>query len=96
MALKSPSVSLMTFPLLSNLSHPSFILSIAFKHSTIRENFFLTATSHADDTDSVNSIFNPGPGTCTFYGVDGLVIVVPPHKRVPVGPPQELVSGSCV
>jgi len=40
-------------------------------------------------------ITDPIPGTCTFYGIDGSVTVVPVKSDVEVGPPQTLVSGTC-
>lgn len=52
----------------------------------------------SDNTLSVSHIIadNTNSGVCTFNGIDGSVTVLSGETTADVGPPQQLVSGSCV
>lgn len=52
----------------------------------------------SDNPLSVSHIIadNTNSGVCAFFGVDGSVTVLSGETAAEVGPPQQLVSGSCV
>ncbi|KAK2760830.1 hypothetical protein FQN54_002069 [Arachnomyces sp. PD_36] len=59
---------------------------------------FISGGNTADITNDLSITYisvEAGAGSCTFYGVDGSVTTVNGGGRVPVGPPQTQISGSC-
>lgn len=56
----------------------------------------LMLTCDQDNNLAVDTISSEGGASCGFTGADGAAVNIVGHNSVTVGPPQAIVSGSCL